>query len=438
MRSKKYRDKVNKAQEYTGKNPVKKLSFWFDSIKTWQRIAIIVIFLIILFGVSCYAAFQQYVGTVTTKIRDTEVIKENELSCVDVEGYVNIVLLGVDSRDMSKEALKAANTDAIIVVSMNERSKDVSVISVFRDTYLKMGETSTYEKINAAYYFGGAQMAMKSLNQAMDINIKKYVLFNFKMVADLVDAVGGIEVNVKEREIEELKHYTGETARYLGIEKQKRVKKAGKQKLDGVQAVAYGRIRKGVGDDFRRTSRMRTVIKKVTEKLKKKNLFQLKRIMELCLDDCKTNLSEHDMIGFAQRMSKVNFNKSVGYPYTVKTGMLNGRSYVFPGNLEESARKLHKEVFEDENYEPSETLLSISNYIISQAGSGGTDSSQLGKYEEEIEAEKKKKEEEEKKKAKEAAMSDEEKAGLEAVKAAADAAASLKKIKLAQPSESEK
>ena len=85
MRSKKYRDKVNKAQEYTGKNPVKKLSFWFDSIKTWQRIAIIVIFLIILFGVSCYAAFQQYVGTVTTKIRDTEVIKENELSCVYVE-----------------------------------------------------------------------------------------------------------------------------------------------------------------------------------------------------------------------------------------------------------------------------------------------------------------------------------------------------------------
>ena len=398
MRSKKYRELENGGQ-YTGHNPFVKLSIWFDSIKTWQRVLIIVLALMVLTGLSCYAAFQQYLGAVTKKIQDTEEIQENELSCTDVKGYVNIVLLGVDSRSMEKEALKAANTDAIIVVSMNEKTKDVNVVSVFRDTYLRMGDTSTYEKINAAYYFGGAQMAMKSLNQAMDLNIKKYVLFNFKMVADLVNAVGGIEVNVKEREIEQLNHYTGETARYIGQKSAKRVKKPGKQTLEGVQAVAYGRIRKGVGDDFRRTSRMRTVIKKVTAKLKQKNLFQLKKIMELCLDDCKTNLSQNDLIGFAQRMTKVNFNKSVGYPYTVKTGMLDGRSYVFPGNLEESARRLHKELFKEEDYEPSDTLKEISNYIISRVGTGGTDSSELGKYQEEIEAEQKVKEAIEKKKA---------------------------------------
>ena len=384
------------------------LSSWFDNIKTWQRILIIVIFLVVLFGLSCYAAFQQYMGSVMKEVKDDEVIQENELSCVDVQGYVNIALLGVDSRSMDKEALKAANTDAIIVVSMNERTKDVNIVSVFRDTYLRMGDTSTYEKINAAYYFGGAQMAMKSLNQAMDLNIKKYVLFNFKMVADLVNAVGGIKVDVKEREIDELNHYTGETARYIGQKKYKKVKKPGKQKLEGVQAVAYGHIRKGVGDDFRRTSRMRIVIKKVTKKLKKKNLFQLKRIMELCLDDCKTNLSQNDLIGFAQRMTKVSFNKSVGYPYTVKTGMLDGRSYVFPGNLEESARKLHKEFYNEEEYEPSDTLKEISNYIISRVGTGGTESDELGKYQEEIEEEQRKKAEKEAKKAKKEAEKSEE------------------------------
>ena len=405
MRSKKYRELAN-GGKYTGNNPFLKLSYWFDGIKTWQRIVIIAVFLVILFGLSCYAAFQQYLGYIAKEVKDDEVIQENELSCVDMKGYVNIVLLGVDSRSMEKDALKAANTDAIIVVSMNERNKDVNVVSVFRDTYLRMGDTSTYEKINAAYYFGGAQMAMKSLNQAMDLNIKKYVLFNFKMVADLVDAVGGIKVDVKEREIDELNKYTKETAKHIGQKKYKKVKKPGKQKLEGVQAVSYGRIRKGVGDDFRRTSRMRTVIKKVTKKLKKKNLWQLKRIMETCLDDCKTNLSQNDMIGFAQRMSKVNFNKSVGYPYTVKTGMLNGRSYVFPGNLEESARRLHKEFYGDEEYEPSDTLLEISNYIISQVGAGGTDSDDLGKYQEEIEAEQKKKEEKEAKEAEEAAEGD--------------------------------
>lgn len=405
MRSKKYRELAN-GGKYTGHNPFLKLSYWFDGIKTWQRIVIIAVFLVILFGLSCYAAFQQYLGYIAKEVKDDEVIQENELSCVDVKGYVNIVLLGVDSRSMEKDALKAANTDAIIVVSMNERNKDVNVVSVFRDTYLRMGDTSTYEKINAAYYFGGAQMAMKSLNQAMDLNIKKYVLFNFKMVADLVDAVGGIKVDVKEREIDELNKYTKETAKHIGQKKYKKVKKPGKQKLEGVQAVSYGRIRKGVGDDFRRTSRMRTVIKKVTKKLKKKNLWQLKRIMEKCLDDCKTNLSQNDMIGFAQRMSKVNFNKSVGYPYTVKTGMLNGRSYVFPGNLEESARRLHKEFYGEDDYEPSDTLLEISNYIISQVGAGGTDSDELGKYQEEIEAEQKKKEEKKAEEAEEAAEGD--------------------------------
>ena len=393
---------MDRAQgKYTGHNPLGALSFWFDSIKTWQRILIILLFMIMLAGVTAYAAFQQYTDKVVEKIQDDEVIEENDLSCIDVEGYVNIVLLGVDSRSMKKSALKAANTDAIIVVSMNEKTKDVNITSVFRDTYLKMGDTSTYTKINAAYYFGGAKMCMKSLNQAMDLNIKKYVLFNFKMVADLVDAVGGIKIDVKEREIDELNKYTKETAKHIGQKKYKTVKKAGRQTLEGVQAVSYGRIRKGVGDDFRRTSRMRTVIKKVTSKLKNKNLLQLKKIMELCLDDCKTNLSKNDLIGFAQRMSKVNFQNSIAYPYTVKTGLLNGVSYVFPGDLEDSARRLHKDLFGDDEYEPSDKLLEISNHIKAEVGTGGAESEDLGIYDEEIEEQKK--EEEKKQKMKEAA-----------------------------------
>ena len=387
--------------KYTGHSPIGYLSFWFDSIKTWQRILIILLFIMALAGVTAYAAFQQYTDKVVEQIQDDEVIEENELSCVDVEGYVNIVLLGVDSRSMKKSALKAANTDAIIIVSMNEKSKDVNVVSVFRDTYLKMGDTSTYEKINAAYYFGGAKMSMKSLNQAMDLDIKKYVLFNFKMVADLVNAVGGINIDIRKREIEELNKYTKETAKHIGQKKYKTVKKPGRQTLEGVQAVAYGRIRKGVGDDFRRTSRMRTVIKKVTGKLKNRNLLQLKKIMELCLDDCKTNLSKNDLIGFAQRMSGVNFQNSIAYPYTVKTGLLNGVSYVFPGDLEDSARRLHKDIFDEKDYEPSDKLKEISNHIKSQVGSGGAESSDLGIYDEEIEEARK--EEEKKQKMKEAA-----------------------------------
>ena len=389
MRSKKYGGKTG---------PLGSLSNWFDGIKGWQRFLIILVALLIAIGLAAYAAFQQYMGSVTKKIRG-ERVKINELSCVDVDGYVNIVLLGVDSRSMKKKALKNANSDAIIIVSMNEKTKDVNLISVFRDTYLKMGDTPTYDKINAAYAYGGVQMSMRSLNQAMDLNIEKYVLFNFKMVSDLVNAVGGIEVNVKDIEVDELNKYTGQTARNIGQDDYKKVKKPGKQTLEGVQAVAYGRIRKGVGDDFRRTSRMRQVIKKVTKKLKKKNLFQLKGIMEMCLDDCKTNLSESDMIGMAQRLGKFKFDSTVGFPLTVKTGMLNGISYVFPGNLEKSVKKLHKKMFEQEDYEPSDSVKEISNTIISQVGEGGIDSKDLGKYADEIQKEQEEKARKEKEKA---------------------------------------
>ena len=91
----------------------------------------------------------------------------------------------------------------------------------------------------------------------MDLNVDKYVLFNFKMVSDLVNSVGGITVDVKDYEIQQLNKYTKQTAHNIGQKKYKLVTKAGKQKLEGVQAVSYGRIRKGVGDDFKRTSRMR-------------------------------------------------------------------------------------------------------------------------------------------------------------------------------------
>ena len=100
-------------------------------------------------------------------------------------------------------------------------------------------------------------MTMKTLNQAMDLNISKLWVVNFKAVADLSRRqVGGIEVDVQDYEIQQLNKYTKETAENIGTKKYNLVKSAGVQTLEGVQAVSYGRIRKGVGDDFKRTERM--------------------------------------------------------------------------------------------------------------------------------------------------------------------------------------
>ncbi|MGI6211707.1 MAG: LCP family protein [Anaerovoracaceae bacterium] len=373
MRSKKYQKiyKNPQVQPAGGAGPSQ------DSRK---KTALIVVLVILLAIIAAAGGAWIYVNGLLDNVnRDTSQMTKKELSCVDVDGYVNIALLGVDSRSMSKKNLKDNNTDCIIVVSLNEKSKDVNLISIYRDTYTKIGDTTTYQKINSAYTYGGAKMAMQTINQTLDIDVEKYVLFNFKMVSDLVNSVGGITVNVKEAEIEELNKYTAQTAHNIGQKKYKLVKKPGKQTLEGVQAVSYGRIRKGVGDDFQRTSRMRLVIKKVLAKLKKSDYSTIIKTMKLCLKQCRTNLSNNDLIGLAQRLSGFQIKKSVGFPYTVTTGDLNGVSYVFPADLSANIVKLHKQMFGQEDYQVSDTAQAISDQIMAIAGSQGSDSSQLGK-----------------------------------------------------------
>jgi LCP family protein required for cell wall assembly len=350
-------------------------------LKRWQKISIIVLILIVVLGVTAYTAYRLYVNSKLDKINRVSVDPKN-LSCVDVDGYANIVLLGVDTRNMKKKNLQGANTDCIVIVSMNEKTKKVNLISVYRDTYLRINGTITYEKVNSAFANGGAASTMKTLNEAADLNISKYVLFNFKMVADMVNAVGGIEVNVKKAEIQQLNKYTKETAKSIGQKKYKRVKKPGLQTLEGVQAVSYGRIRKGVGDDFKRTNRMRIVMSKVLGKLKKASFGELNNLMDTCMKQCETNLSNNDLLALAQRLSKVEINKSVGWPYNVTVGSLNGISYVFPAQLDKNVVRLHKALFGQENYKVSENVTVISNQIKANTGvyGEGYPSAKLGLY----------------------------------------------------------
>lgn len=362
MRSKKYK----KLYDEEG-NPIKKKKSRF---KTWQKVLCLVLALIVATGATGYMAMKDYLKSQIHKVKRTE-IDEKKLSIVDVNGYANIVLLGVDARDMSKKTLNASNTDCIVIVSIQESTGKVNLISVFRDTYLKIGDTSTYSKINSAMALGDSPATtLKSLNQAMDLNIKKYVIFNFKLVADVVDELGGIEVNVDQSEIYQLNKYTRETAHIIGRKRSqyKLVKKPGKQTLTGCQAVSYGRIRKGVGDDFKRTNRMRVVIQKVTNKLKKASVSELAAVMKLGTSQCETNLSDDDIMALAQKVTKYKFNGSIGFPYEVHTGYINGISYVFPSDLAANTKKLHRQAFGQKDYQVSDSCQEISNYITSVAG----------------------------------------------------------------------
>ena len=321
-----------------------------------------------------YAGVRHYINSKLNKVKHTSV-KKSELSCVDVKGYVNIALLGVDSRKMDKTNLADNNTDCMMIISLNTKTNEVSLLSVYRDTYLPVDDDGNFGKINSAFQNGGAAQTMQSLNQAMDLDISNYVLFNFKMVSDLVNAVGGITVDVKDYEIQQLNKYTIQTANNIGQKKYNLVTKPGKQKLEGVQAVSYGRIRKGVGDDYKRTSRMRVVVTKVMNKVKGSSVTKLNKIMDICLKQCETSLSNSDMLNLAMRLSKMKIKQSVGWPFEVTEGYANQQAVVYPDNLLENVKELHEKLFGQKNYEPTSTVKEIAEKLDALMGTGSSSGS---------------------------------------------------------------
>ena len=333
---------------------------WFKGLTKWKKITMIVAAVLILAllvtGIGAYAFMNGILGNMFA-----ETPEDYDLSLVDVDGYINILLLGVDARDMSN--IDGNRTDAIMVVSINKDTNEVKIASVYRDTFLKMGDTETYDKITHAFVYGGAEMTMKTLNQAMDLNISNYVIINFKVVADIVNAVGGIEVDVEEYEIQQLNKYTKQTANNIGQEEYQLVEEPGLQTLEGVQAVSYGRIRKGVGDDFKRTERMRTVLELVFEKVKTMSFSEVKDLIDLLTPQVRTNLKTNDILALGIRLPNFNITGSVSWPYDVTTGLIGGVSYVLPADLAANATQLHQEMFMQEDYVPSDSLYATSNEI---------------------------------------------------------------------------
>lgn len=355
-----FMNKMNDIKEGI-KNKFNSFKEWFKKQERWKQVLIVagstIVTLLLIGAILVFSVFSSIFGEMFEPTPE-----DYDLSLTAVDGYYNILLLGVDARDMSN--LEGNRSDAIMVLSINEETSDVKILSVYRDTYLKLGDTSTYDKITHACIYGGPEMVMKTLNQAMDLNISNYVVVNFKGVADLVDAVGGIEVNIEDYEIEELNKYTVETAGNIGYSNYQLVSQAGVQKLDGCQAVSYSRIRKGVGDDFKRTERMRTVISLTTEKMKEMSFKDLRKVIKLITPQAQTNISKANILGLAIRLPQYNIVGTVGWPYSVTTGYIGGVSYVFPSDLAYNTTKMHEDFFGQTDYEPSDSVYEISGTIV--------------------------------------------------------------------------
>lgn len=282
---------------------------------------------------------------------------------VQLTGYRNIALFGVDSRDDSYG--KGTRSDCIIIIALNQETNDVKLVSVYRDTYVEI-EGYGLDKITHAYSYGGVELAINTLNKNMDLNISEFVVVNFEVVIDTINALGGIEMDITAEEINYLNGYLNEIDAVQGL-KTERVKNAGKQNLNGAQALAYSRIRYTEGGDYKRTERMRDVITAALEKAKTLSIGKINNIVNIILPKVHTNIEPTEIVTLLPQVFKYNIGNSIGWPYEVKGVTLN-RWYGVPVTLESNVTKLHQEIFGEMDYVPSQTVQDINAAIVKKVG----------------------------------------------------------------------
>lgn len=326
-------------------------------------LAILITILIILVAAGGTAIW--YVNNKIGKMNQVDIdeaslgISENS----NLTGYRNVAIFGIDSR--SNDYDLGNRSDCIIIASINNATHDVKLVSVYRDTYMQI-EGYGLDKITHAYSYGGPELAIKTLNENMDLNIKEFVTVNFDAVADAVDALGGIKMQITSAEIQYINGYIAETSRVTG-KSSTNITSPGTYMLDGVQAVAYSRIRYTSGGDYKRTERMRDVITAMIAKLKTKSVSEINSIADKILPQVYTNLSMTDLLSMVPAVTSFNVAESTGWPYETQ-GITLDRWYGIPVTLKSNVEQLHKEVFEDQDYEVPENIKTISNKIVNKTG----------------------------------------------------------------------
>ena len=299
------------------------------------------------------------------KLLSDEVKKSQETGAM--AGYTNIALFGLDS---TQQSLDSGNnrTDVMIIASINNKTGDTKLVSLYRDTYLDVGD-GNYQKANAAYAFGGPEQAIKMINKNLDLNITDYVTVGFEGVTDLVDEVGGVEIDVQSDEIEHLNNYQSTMATELGKEYVP-VTAPGVQTLNGLQATAYCRIRYTDGGDFKRTERQKEVLSKAFEKLKKSGPVTMIKAANSLSSEVRTSLNPAEIASLALKAMRFNISETNGFPNDQyrAVGYIGDQSCVIPVHLTDNVVWLHQYLFNDSSYQVSSTVQEISDQVSAKSG----------------------------------------------------------------------
>ena len=334
------------------------------AIKRRRFIIMAVLEVLVLTAIFAYAYLLKQYSKIQRPVFEVKNVENTVLTTDDIakmKGYWNIAAFGVDSRDSSVG--RGNNADVIMVVSINRENGEIRIASVFRDSYLSLAN-GNYNKINQAYAVGGPELAVKALNQNLDLNITDYVTFNWKAVATGINILGGVDIDLSQPEFKYINSYITETVKGTKIGSVQ-LTHAGMNHLDGIQAVAYARLRY-MDNDYTRTERQRRVLELCVEKAKQADSGTLSDLAGNMLSMVATSLTWEDGMNLAMNVKKYKIVDTIGFPMDRREINMSFKgACVIPNTLEKNVKDLHTFFFGGEEYSVSKQVKEIDNHIAS-------------------------------------------------------------------------
>ena len=312
---------------------------------------------------------------------NSEVKANTDLS--QMSGTQVIALVGVDARGVEgSELAESMNSDTIILCCIDHDKQEIRMVSIMRDTWMNMAkytdEYYEFDKANSAYNRGGPESMLSMLNTNLDFALTDYVTVNFKALADAIDVLGGLDIEMTNAECVHANNYNREVSEAQGVEYEAIPYDedlgddySEVRHVSGALATSYARIRYGGGDDAKRTSRQRIVINLMVQKLKQ-NPTKIPEILDKVMGNVSTSLTKNEILELGMHAVTYTMGTSYAYPFQLCYGenVVNalGVDVVIPVTLEFNVRELHEYLYPGLSYEPSAAVTEYSDYIARKSG----------------------------------------------------------------------
>ena len=312
---------------------------------------------------------------------NSEVKANTDLS--QMSGTQVIALVGVDARGVEgSELAESMNSDTIILCCIDHDKQEIRMVSIMRDTWMNMAkytdEYYEFDKANSAYNRGGPESMLSMLNTNLDFALTDYVTVNFKALADAIDVLGGLDIEMTNAECVHANNYNREVSEAQGVEYEAIPYDedlgddySEVRHVSGALATSYARIRYGGGDDAKRTRRQRIVSNLMVQKLKQ-NPTKIPEILDKVMGNVSTSLTKNEILELGMHAVTYTMGTSYAYPFQLCYGenVVNalGEDVVIPVTLEFNVRELHEYLYPGLSYEPSAAVTEYSDYIARKSG----------------------------------------------------------------------